>query len=526
MDISNMTLDEKIGQMIMAGFPSKYYDGHIKKLIEEYKVGNVDLFARNIGTVDEIGELMYEIQINMIKNNKVPAFIGVDQEGGMVTRVREKASFFPGNMAFGASQIKGSTQREGEITGEELRALGINLDLAPVLDVNNNPKNPVICTRSYGDNPGMVARLGVDFIKGLQSRGVVATAKHFPGHGDTAVDTHLGMPAIPYNMSRLEKVELYPFRKAIEAKVDAIMTAHIVFNAIGDDKLPATLSYNALTKLLRRDMGFEGLIITDCMEMNAIMKNFGIEKGSVMAVNAGADMLCISHHLDVQVDSIKAIKKAVKDGEISIERINESVGRILNMKEKYDLFNHPYPDLARAKELLSSKETIDFAQMVSEKSITLIRNEKNLLPVKSGNIISISTEPIILTGAEDCAKEHYSFCEAIKKAFGGRSVVIPINPDEELIDNIAKDCAGADRIIIGTYNASLNPGQVKLMNRIHEVNDNIIAIAMRSPYDIMFYESVPACICAYEYTPLSIRSIIKILKGETKATGSLPVHIP
>lgn len=525
MDINKLTLDEKIGQMIIAGFPSKYYDEHLKKMIEEFKLGNVVLFGRNFGSIDETIMLMHDIQENTIKNTGIPSFIGADQEGGMVTRLREGTAVFPGNMAVGAANVKGSALKGGEIVGEVLRAAGINLNIAPVLDVNNNPKNPIIGPRSYGDNPEKVAEFGADYIKGLQSRGVVATAKHFPGHGDTAVDTHKGMPTIEYGMDRLRKVELYPFTKAIEAGVDAIMTAHILFREIDKEGLPATLSYSVLTGLLRREMGFQGLILTDCMEMDAIIKNYGIEKGSVLAVNAGADIICISHHMDVQIRGITAIKNAVLNGEISYKRIDESVQRIINMKEKYGLFSNPYPDIKKAYELINRREYLDYSQKISEKSITLVRDEKKLIPAEGKKIISISTEPTALTGAEDAIRRKNIFCEAVKNEMGGEAIIIPINPDNDTIKAITEKCKDADRVIVGLYNAIFNQGQSQLIESIKSVNSNIIAVLLRSPYDISICSGVSTCICVYEYSRLSIESTIKVLKGSQKALGKLPVQI-
>lgn len=530
MEINKMSLDEKIGQMIMAGFPSNYYDEHIDVLVSKYKVGNFVLFTRNIGSVEEIVSLTETIQKKVLEQSGIPAIIGADQEGGMVSQVREEAVFFPGNMAVSAANIEGSTLKEGEIVGEGLKALGINLNIAPVLDVNNNPKNPIIGVRSYGDDPERVARLGIDFIKGMQSKGVIATAKHFPGHGDTSVDSHLDMPVVPYDRERLERVEFYPFRKAVEAGVDAIMTAHIYFPAMDTEKIPATLSYNILTKLLREDMGFEGITITDCIEMNAISKKFGSEKGAVKAINAGADMVVISHHLDVQIRCIEAIKEAVLNGEIPEERINESIERILRIKKKYGLFENPYPDLVRAKEVLSCKECIEFARVLSEKSITLIKDEKGLIPlgdVKDMRIVFISPEPkMFMGGIWEAVRRKYTLSEVLKEEFGGKSIVISFNPEENELEKVVGECRESDKIVIGVSALSLNPGQVELVRRLSCLGKDIITILLGNPYDfLLIKEYVSTCICAYEHTPLSVKSVRKVLKGEIKCEGVLPVKI-
>ena len=525
MDIKKLSLDEKIGQMIMAGFPSKYCDDHFMRLVREYNVGNIDLFGRNIGSIRETVSLTHDIQENMIENMGIPAFIGMDQEGGMVSRIKEGAAFFPGNMAFGAANIKGGTFEEGRIIGEVLRNMGINLDIAPVLDVNCNPENPIIGTRSYGDNPLKVASLGVDFIKGIQSRNVLSAAKHFPGHGDTSADTHLSMPYISYGMDRLNKVELYPFRKAVNAGVDGIMTAHIVYTALEDKGLPATLSYNILTRLLREEMNFKGIIITDCMEMDAIARNYGIEKASVMAVKAGADMICISHHLDVQIKSIDAIKNAVLKGDIAEDRIDDSVQRIVDMKNKYNILKNPFPDIKKAEASLENSVYLNFSREISQKSITLVKDDNNLIPLKGDGIVSIAPEPLSLTGVEDEEKRKYAFSYAVKEKFGGKAFIIPLNPEMDLIQKISAECKDAFRVVIGTYNANSNPGQLELIDKIKKCNKNVIAVILRSPYDLLSIHGISTCVCTYEYTPNSVSSVLKVLDGEIKPSGNLPINI-
>ncbi|TCO68672.1 beta-glucosidase-like glycosyl hydrolase [Caldanaerobacter subterraneus] len=291
--IEEMTLEEKIGQMLMIGFPSAFYDDHIRELVTSYKIGNVILFSRNVQDARQVMDLCTDIQKEAIENTGIPAFISIDQEGGMVTRIYRGATYLPGNMAIGATKDPENAYKVGEIAGRELRTIGININFAPVMDVNNNPLNPVIGVRSYGENPEDVANFGINYIKGLQKEGVIATAKHFPGHGDTTVDSHLDLPKVNHGKDRLYEVELYPFKKAVENGVDAIMTAHILFPALEDSKVPATLSYNILTRILREEFKFDGLIITDCMEMNAIAKYFGTQKAASMAIKAGADIVLV-----------------------------------------------------------------------------------------------------------------------------------------------------------------------------------------------------------------------------------------
>lgn len=522
-DLKDLTLEEKIGQMIIAGFPSRCYDENVNEIIEKYKIGNIILFAGNIGTKEEIVKLTSKLQENFIKHTKNPGFISIDQEGGMVTRIYKGATFFPGNMAFAAANVKGSTFEEGKTEGEELRALGINMNLAPVMDVNCNPLNPLIGTRSYGDDPQKVAELGVNLIKGLNESKVIAVCKHFPGHGDTDKDSHLSLPAVNHDMDRLEKVELLPFKKAIEAGAPAIMSAHVLFPAIESEKLPATLSYKVLTQLLKKKMGFMGLIITDCMEMKAIASYYGSEKAAVMAVKAGADMICISHSKDVQIKCVQEIKKAASEGTIEENRINESVKKILQVKAKYNLYDNCYPDLKKVQTFVGCKENKDFAEKISDRSITLIKDERNLIPVsEDGKVVSISTKAVALTGAEYEVEMNIPFCDRLKDRFGGKSFVIPLDPEENLIKKIADSVKGAEKIIIGIYNASSHKGQIELIKKINEVNKNIIVVSLRNPYDILKINDVSTYVDAYEYTNLSVKSTIKVISGEIMPMGHSP----
>lgn len=525
MDVKDMTLEQKIGQMIMAGFESYTLNDHARKIIDEYNIGNIILFSRNVRDKYSIANLCRDIQKTVIASTSIPAFISIDQEGGMVTRIQKGATFFPGNMAFSAAGSDKYTEMEGIIEGQELRAMGININLAPVLDVNNNSDNPVIGTRSYGDNPEMVAALGKGLISGLKKSGVLAVAKHFPGHGDTSVDSHIDLPCVPHSIDRLKSVELYPFMKAIESGVDAIMSAHVLFPAIEDERLPATLSYKVLTGLLRKKMGFQGIVMTDCMEMNAIKKFFGTPKAAVMAVKAGADIICISHSMDLQIESAEDIKKAVLSGEISETRIDESVRRIISMKKKYSLFESPYPDMDKVSIIVGCKNNTKFAEAVSMNSITICRDSQNILPVKSGRIVSISTKPAALTGADEMIEKRKGFSDSVRESLGGEAYTIPLNPDDDTIISIAEKCRDAEAVIVGTYNANLNKGQAKLVNKIYEINKNMIVVSLRNPYDVLMFRQIPSYICAYEYTPLSVRSVIKVITGEANARGKLPVRI-
>lgn len=525
MDINNMTLEQKVGQMIIAGFPDENSDEHIIRAIKDYHIGNVIYFSRNFKDVRQFYDLNKRLQDMAMKENKLPLFTTIDQEGGMVTRINKGATFFPGNMALSAGGNEKDAYSMGTYVGEELKALGVNMNLAPVLDVNNNPDNPVIGIRSYGEDPVRVAKLGSAYIDGLQKSGVIATGKHFPGHGDTSVDSHLDLSSVNHDAKRLDDVELHPFKKAIECGVGAIMSAHVVFPAYEDKRLPATLSYKVLTGLLRKKLGFNGLIITDCMEMKAIDEHFGIEKAPVMAVKAGADLICISHTLEKQIAACRSIVKAVRDGEISESRINESLERIIAYKNKLNINEFLNSSFDAAEKIVNNEEHRRFAERVSENSITIVKG-KNLFPLKeSEDILFISTSAEVLNGADDSIEER-NINRLIEKKyphFKTKSVGVKVTECE--IEDMVKESIGRDKVIIYTYNANLNKGQVKLVEQVYKVNKNVIVIAMRNPYDFNCFRYIPCFVSTYEYTPNSIKSVMKLLDGSIKGIGKSPVTL-
>lgn len=524
MAFGNLNLDQKIGQMLMVGFHSTFYDDHIDQLVREYKIGNIIFFSRNVKDGRQTRELCTQIQSQVIEHIGIPALISIDQEGGMVTRVYKDATYLPGNMAVGATSDPTNARKVAEIAAKELRALGINMNLAPVLDVNNNPLNPVIGVRAYGEDPEKVADFGVNYIEGLQGSGVIATAKHFPGHGDTAVDSHLDLPLVAHDRERLYKIELYPFKKAVENGVDAIMTAHILFPALEGNRLPATLSYNILTGILRSEFGFKGIIITDCMEMSAIAKYFGTAKAAVMAIKAGADIVLVSHTKESQIQAFDEIKKAVLMGEIPIGRIDESVDRIMNLKQKYGLFERPYPD-EDSIGLLGSKEHQEIVEEISLNSITLVKDELKLLPIKGQNVLAVSPNMTPVSAADDRMLTKLSFADSFADRFGATGRAIPINPDEAVINSIKAEAKGKEAVVVGTYNANMNPGQAKLVNSLLEVNRNVVVVALRNPYDLLEFKEVPTYLCVYEYTPLSVRCLLEVLSGKYVPKGRLPVSL-
>lgn len=524
--IKEMTLKEKLGQLVMCGFEDGFYDEHIRVLVEEYKVGNVIYFARNVDNIKQLANLNKKVYEEIVKNTGIIPFVGIDQEGGMVTRIMEGATFAPGAMTISATGKVEYANKIGHIMGDELANLGINFNLAPSLDTNNNALNPVIGVRSYSDDPNKVALFGTNYIKGLQDEGIIATAKHFPGHGDTNVDSHLGLPRISHDKEHVEKIELVPFKKAIKEGVKAIMTAHIIFDCYDD--VPCTLSYNVLTRLLRQELGFDGIIISDCMQMKAIDNLYTTTKGVVMAIKNGLDIACISHSLEKQVDSLKALEQAVLNGEISEKAIDEKVERILKLKssiekQMYDKFlNRSEDDIVSYFNNLEDNKK--FARKVVEESVTLVKGKNFNLKEqlnKGRKVLVIGTSPYATTIAEDELNPR-SILDNIKKEVKDvDTLTIESNPvDIESVVNKAKEY---DILVFLTYNINSFKNQGLLLQNIINLKKELYVVATRNPFDFLNFKDVDNFSCMYEYTPASVSAFVKYFKGEIDAKGILPV---
>ncbi|WP_026908685.1 beta-N-acetylhexosaminidase [Paucisalibacillus globulus] len=336
--VDSLTLDEKIGQMIIAGIEGTTPTPETTNLIEDYKVGGIIFFSDNLTSYSQSRNFVNGIkQINAA--NKIPLFLSVDQEGGRVRRLPGLEEL-PTNRDIGLKNDPQLSYRIGKILAKELQAFGMNMNYSPVLDVNSNPKNPVIGDRAFGDEAELVSKLGIQTMKGMEDENIIPVIKHFPGHGDTAVDSHLELPRIDKSLAELYDLELIPFINAINDGADVVMVAHILFEQL-DTEYPSSMSRPIITGLLRDELGYDGVIVTDDMMMDAIKNHYEAGEAAVQSVKAGNDIILISKHYEDIVQSIEAIKAAVQAGEISEERINESVERIIALKEKYHVNDDP-----------------------------------------------------------------------------------------------------------------------------------------------------------------------------------------
>lgn len=521
-----MNLAQKIGQLLVVGFDGTGVNNHIKNMITTYHVGNIILFERNYKSPKQLFQLIQDLQKIAIESNGYPLFVTIDQENGIVTRIHDGITVFPGSMAQSAGATVEESKKVAQYTGEGLKALGVNFNLAPSVDVNNNPNNPVIGIRSFGETAEQVAERSNAYIEGLQKTGVVATAKHFPGHGDTNVDSHLDLPVISHSKERLEEVELYPFKEAIEHGVKAIMSAHIKFPAYEPRNLPGTLSYPILTNLLREELGYEGIVITDCMEMEAIDTYYSTSKATPMAIAAGADLVCISSSEEKQTKAISEIYHALEKGTLTQDRIEQSVGRITKIKKTYDIGNVINTSYADIEDKLYRKEHQELARKISNQSITVLKNN-GLIPIKAEEIMVIAPSGRVLTGA-DGVKLAPNFASYFADKVENKQVKA-IELGEILTDNQIKDitleATNKELVIYCTHNAALDPKQIELGERLLGVNKNLILIPMRIPYDVEKLQGVENCLLPYEYTMNSMDSLIGVLMGNIEGDGKLPVTI-
>ncbi|SHN80189.1 beta-N-acetylhexosaminidase [Paenibacillus sp. ov031] len=551
--LKQMTLREKIGQMLLCGFHGTEATGDVDAFLRKYPIGGVIYFARNVESPEQVERLSSGLQRIAVDSGNVPLWISIDQEGGMVARITEGITLMPGQMAIAAAGSIEDAYQAAYISGVELRSMGINMNFAPVLDVNNNAANPVIGVRSFGESPQSVAAYGARSIAGVQDAGISATAKHFPGHGDTDTDSHLDLPVITHDRERVDRVELIPFRAAIAAGVDAMMSAHIYFPALEPERLPVTLSRAVLSGLLRQELGYDGMIVTDCMEMDAIAANYGTVDAAVMAVEAGADLVLISHTAHLQAGAFEALLAAVQSGRISEARIDESVTRLLKYKAKRGLMEkgtgtgtgndevHDSVSTSLSAEVLTDSASSklqernqplhqEVARRISENSITLVRDQLNMLPLKPERTLVITVATSVTTIADEQLTQAVTLGSALSHC-GLDVFEVTVTPEEVAIRSArllqAAEEDDVRQIVVGTYNAGSASGdpQFRLIGWLQQLGKPLAVVALRSPYDLLAIPEVQVYVAAYESRPLAMDSAARALMGHIPFAGKLPVSI-
>lgn len=513
-------LRQKIGQMIIAGFPSLQVDDQARRLVSEYSVGNFVLFGRNFSTLRQACDLCEGLSALAFEGTGLAPLIAADQEGGAVTRLREGAALFPGAMALAAARGK-DVYRVGKNCGEILRAVGVNTNFAPVLDVNIEAKNPIIGARAFSDDPWMVSRLGLDMLAGMKDGGLLAAVKHYPGHGNVKSDSHLGIPENDTPSDLLNATEWIPFQNAFRAGAEALMTAHVRYNDV-DPEYPATLSRKIMTTMLREKQNFQGLVLTDCLEMDAVRAAYGIGEGAVLAVEAGCDLLTFSHTIEAVAEAVQAIYKAVESGRLSVERIDRSYHRILEVKEKYGLTVPFVPNREKAVHFAYDPEKIALHARLARESITLLSGKAVNLENKKA-VKFFAPASLALTGAEDLHKNPLSFALQAEQRFGGTAVQTPLDGlDAKTLEEI--DADNYELAVLGLYNARFRAGQQELLRALEKSGKTLVVVLLGAPYDAVLVKRSDAVIAAYEYTALSVSAVLDALE-EQRFPGQCPVGI-
>jgi len=535
--MKTLSLREKAAQLVMIPFNghalSARSQGYRKfvHLIRDVRVGGLILVNVAQGRLVQRAEPheMAAFLNRMQRMSRLPLLVSGDFERGASMRVND-TTVFPHAMAFAAAGDPALTRYEGEVTARESRALGVQWVFYPDADVNNNPDNPIINIRSFGENPQVVVRNVEAFIEGAQSdrrNRILTTAKHFPGHGDTATDTHLGLATVPGDRKRLNDVELLPFRAAIAKGVDAIMTAHVAVPALGDPDLPATLSPAVLTEVLQKEMGFHGLIVTDAMDMGAVVKAFGPADASVRAIEAGADVVLMPPDAEIAVN---AIVLAVRHGRISQKRLEQSVSKVLAAKIRVGLDRSRLVDLEGISDVVNSPEANERAQEVADRAVTLVKNDPVQVPLRAPDKTCF-----LMLAEGHYSNEGLAFTQEIHKRSPNALVMAldPSLPDAAL--DVAVTRAGfCDNTVIAAFasvaggrgSVGLSPGFAKLLDTLIASGKPVTLVALGDPYLLSAFPKVAAYLTTYSTVAPAEIAAVKALYGEIPIRGHLPVTIP
>jgi beta-N-acetylhexosaminidase len=557
--IQRMTLEEKVGQLFVANVYGESVDtanpadvaanqtmygpgvSNAEDLIERYKLGGIIYFrwTNNVNEPRQIAHLSNGIQrVALDQPARIPMLISTDQEQGVVSRVWAPATEFPGNMALGATRRPADAFASANVTAKELRALGINQNFAPVADVNINPLNPVIGVRSFGENPDLVSRMSAAAVAGTQRAGVSATLKHFPGHGDTVTDSHTGVPWIFHTKEQWEAIDAPPFRAGIAAGADMVMTAHVIMpelqsdcdaaTQVGCD--PATVDPEILTGLLREELGYRGVVITDALNMAGVREKYGDERIPVLALKAGADMPMM---VDTTTDTVSlevaydAVLKAVRSGEISEGRLDESVRRVLELKRHRGLFRDPFVSERKAPGELGTPEHLAAAERVGDHSVTLVKSDAGLLPLTLA-----PGQKVLVTGYRSVSDTLNAQPAAhLAAALGEHGLTTELfetgtAPDSATIATAVSKASASDVVVVATANASGSAAQRDLVNGLLASGKPVVLVATRNPYDIAALTQAPTYIASYSWTAPAMRAVARVLLGEVNPVGQLPVRIP
>ena len=526
--LATMTLEQKVGQVFMLGFEGTGLEERNRALIQGLHLGGVMLFDRNVRDPAQVARLVAELQTVA---DPVPLFVAADQEGGLVARIRTGATVFPGAMALGATSDPDLARQVARAQARELLAVGVNMNLAPVVDVNTNPANPVIGIRSFGSEVETVGAFGAATVRGHHDAGVSTVAKHFPGHGDTAVDSHLALPVVPHDRDRLERVELPPFQAAIAAGVDAVMTAHVYLSAIEPrPDTPATLSRAVLQGLLREQLGYQGLIVTDALDMAAITDDRSAADAAVAAFQAGADVLLVAGiTLEDRArlgEGPKALLQAVRDGQVSEQRLDASVLRVLEAKARRGIFGEPSATPRPGLDVVGSAEHRALSLGALRRAVTVIRDDAGQLPIRrDARVLVVQPDHQTRSPVEE-GTENGSLAVAVR-GFAPRAEEVRAGraPTSAQVASIVERARGADLVLLATYDLAQQPAHATLARALADSGRPIVGVTLRGPYDASAVPGIHTWVAAYGDRPLHLQAVAEVLFGAVEPTGTLPVRL-
>lgn len=541
--LRGMSLDQKIAQLFVVSVwgqsadeahptnQEEYGVDTAAQVIEKFGPSGVIYFNHsttdNVDSPKQLAALSNGLQRAAVKHNThLPLIIAIDQEGGNVTRLESPATEFPANMAVGAGRSTEDAKTVATINSRELRAMGVNQNFAPVADVNSNPLNPVIGARSFSSRPELTSDMVTAEVEGYQEGGrraetVSSSAKHFPGHGDAETDSHTGLPIIERTEAEWREMDLPPFQAAIDSGIDSIMTAHIEVPSLDPSGVPATLSKPIMTDLLRDELNYRGVIVTDSLGMGGA-NVFPPEEIPVMALEAGVDQLLMPPDLPLALNAVKA---AVESGRLTERRIDQSVLRILLLKLKRGILTRPFVDESKVDSTVGNPEHIARIQEITDRTPTVLRNDANLLPLAD------TPANVLVTGVGDSTSglTHRSpewLAEAIGKR-GANATPLPTgtSPDQATIDQAVASANGSDLVVVLTNNLRGRPDQGTLVNALLATGKPVVAVASQIPYDAGFVDA-PTWIANYGWRANAMEALTKVLFGEISPAGKLPVDIP
>jgi beta-N-acetylhexosaminidase len=514
--LASFSLEQKVAQMFIVNLFGSLLNVPGQDFLEQWQPGGVVLIGDNNGAPEAVTRLTNSYQQTITDAGGLPLFAAVDEEPGPISHLKDGFTQFPTPTLITATGDPQMAYTVGRAIGDQLHAVGVNFNLSPVADLETNPKNPIILRRSFGSDPAMVSPMIGAFVDGTQAAGVLATAKHFPGHGNSGSDSHTSLPVIDLSKERLESVELAPFRAAIQADVGAIMVAHIWYPALEpEENLPASLSSNVVTNLLRGELGYDGLVMTDALDMDAIDATYNYPDAVVKAIQAGVDLVISAHiGLESQVQAIQAVVDAVQSGAIPEGRIDESVRRILAAKEQYGILDWKPIDPATVRQNIDLEGNEALIDELFRKGTTIALDRTHLIPLSTDQSIGI----VYLNSRYQIVQE----CGQYRRDI--RWVGASDSPTDSEIGSAVTTARLVDTVIVFTQNADENPRQQMLVNALPP--EKTIVVALWSPSDITTFPGISAYMVTYSPARPAVTAACGILFGTIPAQGTLSVTLP